>query len=161
MKELQGATPFPVRAITRSRVDGEAPGVPMRKTSSLLCRQCGLLIGIGLALAGCASTGTVAPPAPATAHLSVVNQTPYAWQIAVAGLQGGSARSLRVAARGTVELDLPGDNYSIEQTMLVEAGRPGTTRSLVTRLDAGQTYQWPLATLMSAPGDEEAGVRRP
>ncbi len=132
----------------------------MRNTSSLVCRQYGLLIGTGLALAGCASTGTVVPPGPSTAHLSVVNQTPYAWQIGVTGVRGGPARDLRVAARGTIELELPGDDYTIEQTMLVEAGRPGTTRSLVARLDAGQTYRWPLATLMSAPGDEEAGVRR-
>jgi hypothetical protein len=113
-----------------------------------------------LGLAGCAAPPTQAVAlAAAKAHLSVVNLTNYAWRLALTGPRGGEARDVRVEPRSSVELELAGGDYQIEQAMLTSPESPESVRRFSVRLDAAQTYRWPLATLMTGAEDEGGGAR--
>lgn len=110
-----------------------------------------------LALVGCAtSPGVVALPAPAAARLAVVNLTPHVWRIAVSATTGGEPRVLQVEGGASVELQLSGGEYRIEQTLLSASGPNEMTRRFPATFETGQAYRWPLATLGSAADDDEA-----
>ena len=105
---------------------------------------------------GCAAPAQVQPAAPPLAHLVVINETDYAWQLTLTRVTGQSAHGYRLQPRATLSLDLVGDDYVIEQTALAENGAVALSRKVPARLDAGQTYRWRLATLLSestAPAD--------
>lgn len=154
MREVQGATSVHAGAFARRRAAGRAPGISMRIRFNLRRRRSFAPFWAALALAGCATPPIAVAPAPVAARLAVVNLTPYAWRIAVAPAAGGEARVVRIEPRGTAELELPGGDYRIEQAILASAEQPEATRRFPARLDAGQTYRWPLATLMSEAEDD-------
>jgi hypothetical protein len=132
----------------------------MRNTFNFSRRPIALGLVAALGLAGCAvaPTPVVTPPA-AKAHLSIVNLTNYAWRLALTAPQDGKARDVRVEPRRSVELELAGGDYQIEQAMLTSPDSPESVRRFPVRLDAGQTYRWPLATLLAGAEDEGGGAR--
>jgi hypothetical protein len=101
-------------------------------------------------IAGC-STPAATPSRAVTAHIVVVNLSDCVWQIAITAHRDGKARVSRVPAKATLESDLPGGDYGIEQTIVTDNASPGSTRHFELRLEAGQTYRWRLATLQSTP----------
>ena len=121
------------------------------------CRRFIAPLWAALALAGCATLPDVVtpPPAPALARLAVVNLTPHVWRIAVSAMAGGEPRVVQVEGHATVELELTGGDYRIEQTLLAASGQDGATRAFPAAFEAGQAYRWPLATL--GPAADQSG----
>jgi len=117
------------------------------------------------ALAACvAPPPTAVPVAAVPAHVTIANLTPHAWAIGVTPMQGSDTRTLQVAAHATVQLDLAGGDYRIEQTLVTPPDRTLPARQFVASFTAGESYRWPLATLQSGGAVEEtsdagAGVR--
>jgi len=103
-----------------------------------------------LGLSGCASAPATDRSVPATVRLAVDNRTDYTWQIVVAPTGGGAPQTARVPPRGTFELALAGGDYAITQTMLMAGGASPSTRRLTAHFESGESYRWPLATLLSA-----------
>ena len=104
-------------------------------------------------LTGCASPDPKPSSASAApAHLTVINQTDYAWHLVVRRSSGVSTGDFRVEARASLSIDLAGGDYVIEQTELSADAGPALSRQIPTQLVAGQTYRWRLATLLSEPG---------
>ena len=132
----------------------------MRNTFNFSRGQIVLGLVAALGLAGCATAPTpVMTPAAAKAHLSIVNLTNYAWRLTLTAPRSDEARDVRVEPRSSVELELAGGDYQIEQAMLTSPDSPESVRRFPARLDAGQTYRWPLATLMAGAEDEGGGAR--
>lgn len=109
-----------------------------------------------LAAAGCASS-TVVPESRPVARLLVENLTDYAWRISVTATAGPEASTAEVPARGFVEVMLGGGDYVIEQA--ARGAGADLTRRLPARLEAGQSYQWRLGTLLSGPAGTTAAAR--
>lgn len=122
----------------------------------LHCRRLLAPLWATLALAGCATSPGLIEPASATARLAVVNLTPHVWRIAVSASAGGEPRVLQVEGHATVELELTGGDYHIEQTLLTTSAQGGATRVFPAAFEAGQAYRWPLATLGSVSDESEA-----
>lgn len=133
----------------RARFDGT--GFRMLNRLHFRCRRLFAPLWATLALAGCATLPNEAPPppAPAPARLAVVNLTPHVWRIAVSATDGGEPRVVQVEGHATVELELTGGDYRIEQMLLDASGQSGAMRVLPAAFEAGQAYRWPLATLGS------------
>jgi hypothetical protein len=116
-----------------------------------------VLLAAALLLAGCAASPAVVnrAPAPMPARLTIINLTPRAWQVAAVATVGGEPRVVRVEPHAKLEWELAQGDYSIEQTLLAPSGQAEATRRLPVFLEAGQSYQWPLATLEDEipPGD--------
>lgn len=112
------------------------------------------VLAVALTLAGCATSPDAVgvAQAPEPARLTIINLTARAWQIAVATTAGGESRVVHVEPHAKVAMELARGDYSIEQTLLSPSGQAEATRRLPVSLEAGQSYQWPLATL----GDEAA-----
>ena len=105
----------------------------------------------GLFFSGCAAPVPVPPPALPPAHLVVINETDYEWQLTVTRVSGKTAQAYRLQSRATLSLELTGGDYEIEQTALSENPAPELSRKLPVRLDSNQTYRWRLMTLLSEP----------
>jgi hypothetical protein len=88
------------------------------------------------------------------AHFVVVNLSDCEWQIAIAPAAGGETRALHLMARASQSIDLPGGDYVLEQTALTADAGIESARRFTSHLDAGQTYRWRLATLLTAPSGE-------
>lgn len=102
-------------------------------------------------------TGCASAPSPApVATLAVRNLTDYEWQLSIAPEAGGEAMVTKLAARQTVPLVLAGGDYVIKQTVVRNEGGAPLDRDLLVRLEAGQTYDWPLVTLLSEVDDPVA-----
>jgi hypothetical protein len=134
-------------------------GFSMLNRLHLLGRRLCAPLWATLALAGCATLPEVTPPppAPAPARLAVVNLTPHVWRIGVSATVGGEPRVVQVGEHATVELELPGGDYRIEQTLLAASGQSGATRTFPATFEAGQAYRWPLATLGSMKDEIQSG----
>ena len=125
---------------------------PFRFPAALL-RVLWAVLTLGGLFAGCASPDPKPSSAPAApAHLTVINQTDYAWHLVVRRSSGAGAGDFRVQARATLSIDLAAGDYVIEQTELSADAGPALSRQIPTQLVAGQTYRWRLATLLSEPG---------
>lgn len=114
--------------------------------------------GVALALAACAAVPLVERPLvvrPAT--LSVENLTDQSWRISF--VAGGTTlpRNVEVAPRARMELELPAGEWSVDQAILNGDGQPTLTRRFPTRLEAGVSYRWPLATLRMTAADGGGG----
>jgi hypothetical protein len=112
------------------------------------------LLAAALMLAGCVASPGVVSRAQGTepARLVIINLTSRTWHIMVSAIAGGEPRVIRIEPQDKVELNLARGDYSIEQTLVALSGMGEATRRLPVSFEAGQTYQWPLATL----GDEAA-----
>jgi hypothetical protein len=126
------------------------------------------LLAAALMLAGCVASPGVSSRILATepARLAIINLTSRTWHITVSAIAGGEPRVIRIEPQAKVELDLARGDYSIEQTLVALSGKSEATRRFPASFEAGQTYQWPLATLgdKAAGGDiaeEPGGASRP
>jgi hypothetical protein len=121
-----------------------------------LCPKSALLAAFGLALlaAGCGTVPQTPAGASPVAHFLVINVSDCEWQIAIAPAGGGETRALHLAARASQAIDLPGGDYVIEQTALLADAGIDSARRFTSHLDAGQTYRWRLATLLTAASGE-------
>ncbi len=104
-----------------------------------------LLAGL-LAASGCATPAPV-PPGPAAAMLGVINGTDYTWRVTLTPVAGGASRSEELPARARCSVEVVGGDYAIEQDVV--PANPALARRFACRLEAGQTYHWRLATLLS------------
>ncbi len=113
-------------------------------------------LSAGLALAGCVAPTCVvtAPPAAPAARVAVLNLTPYAWRVTLVAA-GGAARVVSVEPAATVEFELAGGDYRMEQALLSATETREPARSFSATFEAGQAYRWPLATLATG-GDGRA-----
>jgi hypothetical protein len=104
-----------------------------------------LLAGL-LAASGCANPATV-PPGSANATLGVINGTDYAWRVTLTPVAGGVSGREELPARAQCRVEVAGGDYAIEQDVV--PANPALSRRFACRLEAGQTYHWRLATLLS------------
>lgn len=114
---------------------------------------CALLGWVSLGLSGCATLRQVLlGPSKEPVTVTVENQTDYVWQVVFtpAGV-GGKPAQATVAPRASTGLTLAGGEFSIEQSLLGSDGAVVQTRTLAATFHGGQTYRWPLMTLLSNP----------
>jgi len=121
----------------------------------------GRLAGLAFLLlaAGCATVPPVAPTVPAAApraRLAIINLTNYEWHIALARQTGGEHYDAAVPARGSVNVDVAGGDYVIEQAVTSGSAADAMVRRVPARLEAGQVYRWRLDTLLSDSSGEPA-----
>ena len=113
------------------------------------CRRwvaaCAVVIG-SLAGGGCASTE---PPPPALAHMAVENLTSYAWRIVLTADQGGPPQVLSIEPHDSRTIDVPAGKYHVEQSIVSAAAAGIPSRRFDSQLEPGETYRWPLMTLLS------------
>jgi hypothetical protein len=116
-------------------------------------------VGVTLALAACASAPTVERvPAAPLAKLSMVNLTDQVWRIAFSAAGQMPPRTVEVAPRGQSDIELAAGEWLVDQALVNGEGRPTVTRRFPSRLEAGESYRWPLATLQTI-GDAGGGGR--
>ena len=140
---------------------------PGRLTLALLCLAG--LVGLFF-LARCAGTaGSTRKPAETLpeakmAHLAMLNSSECEWRIVIAPATGGPGRTCKLAVAASIDIELPGGEYEIEQTMLTDDAGPDATRRFSMRLEAGQAYRWRLVALLAGesldaiqPSDTKAG----
>jgi hypothetical protein len=87
----------------------------------------------------------------------LVNESDYAWRIVAKPAGGGTPIESYVAARASADMKLPGEEYVIEQTMLLRADIASSTRRFSFTPEAGEVYRWRLGTLLSSPLGKAAG----
>jgi hypothetical protein len=128
-----------------------------RLTLALLC----LAVLIGLfylvrctPLAATRSTSEKMPDATRVAHLSMLNSGDCEWQIVIKPRAGGDVHIWKVPQGKTLDIELAGGEYAVEQTMLIESAQPNSTRRFSMQLEAGQFYRWRLMTLLSGARDD-------
>lgn len=104
---------------------------------------------------GCAtSTQPVAIAPVRGAELVVENRTPYAWRLVFRTPAGVAVKEVNVAPRETGVVRIAGGaEYVIEQA-IVTPGVGAAARSVAMRLEAGERYEWELATLLTSAGEE-------
>lgn len=81
--------------------------------------------------------------------LVCVNRTPWSWSLAAA-TENGARRSWTVEPQGRVTIELPPGRYEIRQT--AHASPEPLQRIVTVALAANETYDWPLATLLTDQG---------
>jgi len=117
-------------------------------------------VGWLMLVPGCATAGPapvrVSASAPGT-HLVVVNLTNYAWRIAIVSPTGDESFAEKIQPQASVQINLRGGDYLIEQTVVTETAGPELSRRIPARLEPGQTYRWPLVTLLSGSSGDSGG----
>lgn len=101
---------------------------------------------ISLLLFGCATGDTPPPP---VAHLAIENLTSYAWRIVLVPQSGGAPQVLAVSANDSPTLDVPAGSYHVQQAIATPSAQGTVPREFNAELKAGETYRWPLMTLLS------------
>lgn len=84
------------------------------------------------------------------AEIAVSNLTAHAWRIVLHSPQGEAVKTVEIRPREAVALVVAGGDYTIEQTLFAPAPVGTTVRRFPGRLEAGERYDWTLATLLSA-----------
>jgi hypothetical protein len=90
------------------------------------------------------------------ARLTMLNSSRCEWQVVTTSVASGDRRIWKLPVAKSIEADLVGGDYAIEQTMLSDSPGPDATRRFTMRLEAGQSYRWRLMTLLS---EEAANTR--
>ena len=128
-----------------------------RLTLALLC----LAVFIGLfffvrcvPFAATQSTSAYVLASKRVARLSMLNSSDCEWQIVIKPRTGGAAHIWKVPLGRTLDIELAGGEYAVEQTMLIESAQPDSTRRFSMQLEAGQSYRWRLMTLLSGARDD-------
>ena len=88
------------------------------------------------------------------ARLAMLNCGDCEWQIVIKPRTGGDAHIWKVPQGKTLDIELAGGEYAVEQTMLIESAQPDSTRRFSMQLEAGQFYRWRLMTLLSGARDD-------
>lgn len=105
---------------------------------------------LAIAIGGCATVEQPPPPPPraSLAEVVIYNPTPYAWRLEFRAPAGSVVKAEAVAPRGTVAVHVPGGvDYVIEQAVTTARAIPPRTTTM--RLEAGERYDWELATLLT------------
>jgi hypothetical protein len=97
----------------------------------------------------------------AAARVVLANESDYAWRIVARPANGGLPIEGYVSARGSVEMTLPAQTYSVEQTMLLRENIASSTRRFPFTPEAGQSYRWHLSTLLSQPNGKAVSNDHP
>lgn len=111
-------------------------------------KRCFPLVAALLAAVLATGCATEAPPVP-VAHLAIENLTSYAWRIALTPRNGGTPQILAVDPHDSPTLDVPAGAYQVDQRIATLAARGAVPRDFTAELKAGETYRWPLMTLLS------------
>lgn len=101
---------------------------------------------------GCATPAPPPPPPAAVArlaHLELVNLSPCAWRIAFTHTAGRETHIAEVPALSTITLTLAPGDYTLTQTALDGLPPSVSTRRFPATFAAGETYRWPLVTLLT------------
>jgi hypothetical protein len=94
----------------------------------------------------------------------MLNASPCEWQIVATSAGSGDRHTWKLPVAKSIEVNLVGGDYAVEQTMLADGSGPDATRRFTMRLEAGQSYRWRLMTLLSeevansyTPAETKAG----
>jgi len=128
-----------------------------RLTLALLCLAG--LIGLFLLvwcrqMGNSSSTKVVIPVATKPAHLTLFNCSPCEWQIVVKPVTGGERHVLKLLENKSLDIEFPGGDYAVEQTMLTDYAGPDSTRRFTLQLRAGEFYRWQLVSLLSGTAED-------
>lgn len=125
-------------------------GVTAARTRLTAWRAGVLLAGGWLVFVAPGCVANVPPRAtlPASARLTIANRTEHAWRVVLHPKAGGQDREVRLTARETLTLDVVAGAYAIEQAF-AGATTPAQVRRLEAEFEAGERYDWPLATVRS------------
>lgn len=113
-----------------------------------------------VALTQCTEVGRVsgdnesASSPNAVARLTLLNDSPCEWQIVFTPVAGGEPRAWKLSVDQSLEVELGGGDYVVEQTMLADDAGPDATRRFSMRFETGQIYRWRLITLLSGAADD-------
>ena len=83
------------------------------------------------------------------ARLTMLNTSDCEWQVVITSVASGNQATWKVPVKKSVEVELAGGDYAVEQTMLADGAGPDATRRFTIRVGAGQSYRWRLMTLLS------------
>jgi hypothetical protein len=92
------------------------------------------------------------------ARLTMLNSSGCEWQVVITSVTSGDRGTWKLPVATSIEAELAGGDYMVEQTMLADGAGADAMRRFTMRLEAGQSYRWRLMTLLS---DEAAGTRTP
>jgi hypothetical protein len=124
-----------VRQLLRIFRSGHGPGVGGRGLSSAAA-------AIALMLGGC----TIPAPAPVErAQLSFENLTEFHWEIQGWADPRAEPYVWRVTPKTSLQVQVPAGDWTFEQAVLPN----GPKRRTGAHLQPGESYRWPLATLLS------------
>ena len=82
-------------------------------------------------------------------RLTMFNSSNCEWQIVITPAEGGERRRWKLPVAKSLDVELAGGNYAVEQTMLTDDVGADATRRFSTRFEDGQSYRWRLMTLLS------------
>jgi len=110
------------------------------------------VLALGGVFSSCSDRQALAddPPRPPVASLRLVNHTDLSWRMEFAGAAGSPSCVVDLEPRGTSDLSLASGAYQVRQIWRAKAGGAVETRLASITLHKGQSYRWPLGTLLSA-----------
>lgn len=95
-----------------------------------------------------------APAAPLPATIKVINLSPIAWRIVIAGSsEKNPSRQIEIAALGSVPFTVPAGAYTVTQTALADLPPAAASRRFSVTFAPGEFYRWPLATVLTGPAE--------
>lgn len=106
-----------------------------------------LALGLGLVIYGGCFSPPVATYRPA--HLAVENLTAYAWRIALKPMDGGAVQVISVEPHDSPSIEVPAGFYWVDQSIASPTARGTPPRRFTIQFRPGETYRWPLMTLLS------------
>jgi hypothetical protein len=95
------------------------------------------------------STSANASDETQAAHLTMLNSSDCEWRIVITSMAGGDRRSWKMPVAKSLDVELAGGDYQVEQTMVTTGVGSDETRRFSMRLVTGQSYRWRLMTLLS------------
>jgi hypothetical protein len=117
------------------------------------CAQISASIALtAFALVSCATPSApsaLGTTAPSSAHLDLINLSPVTWRVVFATHDGRETRVAEVPANTTTALTLAPGAYTLTQTALTGLPTATASRQLPATFVAGETYHWPLVTLLT------------
>lgn len=125
---------------------------PGRLTLALLCLA--ILAGFIFMVrcrhqAPSASVPSVETKAKPMARLTMLNASGCEWRIVITSVASGDRGTWKLPVAKSIEAELGGGDYAVEQTMLADGAGADATRRFTMWLEAGQSYRWRLMTLLS------------
>ena len=125
---------------------------PGRLTLALLCLA--ILAGLFFMVrcrhqAPSGSAPSAVTKAKLLARLTLLNTSDCEWQIVITSVASGDRGTWKLPVAKSIEAELAGGDYVVEQTMLTDGVGADATRRFSMQLEAGQSYRWRLMTLLS------------
>ncbi len=132
-----------------SRPSRGSASARVRLSASLTLATCTLATFAFLGCATPSAPAALGTPAPTFAHLDLINLSPVAWRVVFATPDRREARVAEVPAHTTTALTLAPGDYTLTQTALTGLTTATASRQLPATFVAGETYRWPLVTLLT------------